>query len=104
MSFLVHHEFGEVPFDEIAQGASLLAFQVVPKGMGIFAVDVDLTEEIEAFAKLYAVIFSKSLDFCVRTRFLAAKLVARECKNAQTVSFSILEKMNEKDKNQSKTT
>lgn len=46
-ALLVHDEFGEVPFDEISQNATLLLLQIFPKGMGVFPIDVNFLEQVE---------------------------------------------------------
>ena len=82
LAFFVHHKFGKVPFYGIKEGATLFLFQIVPKWMCIFAIDINFTEEIKAFAKFNTFSGCKSLDFSISSRLLTTKLIAGKCKDA----------------------
>src|SRR5579875_213267 len=75
VALLVDEEFGEVPFDGIAQQAGLLALQKFVQWMRPLAVDLDLGEN----RKLDPVIeLAKFFDLLVRARLLMAELIAWE--------------------------
>lgn len=41
-ALFVDDELGEVPFDKVTQDATLLLLHVLPQGMGVIPIDVDL--------------------------------------------------------------
>lgn len=50
-ALLVHDELGEVPFDKVAQGPSLLFLHILPQRVRVRAVHIDLVEQVELYLK-----------------------------------------------------
>ena len=80
LSVLVDDEFCEIPLDGINQSSALFFLQVLEKWVGVFAVDVNLIEQIE----VDLAILNEALNFLSIARLLMTKLIARESENSQT--------------------
>ena len=81
LTFLINNKLSKIPFDCIEQSTSLFIFQVVPKRMSIFSIDINLAKEIKPLSKLNTFVFSKSFCFFISPWFLCTKLVTRKSKD-----------------------
>uniref|UniRef100_A0A2M4DH48 Putative secreted protein n=1 Tax=Anopheles darlingi TaxID=43151 RepID=A0A2M4DH48_ANODA len=71
---LVHQKLGKVPLDRVNERAALALLQILPQWVRLLPVDVNLGEHVEA----HVAALGELLDLCVRARFLATELIARE--------------------------
>lgn len=80
-AFLVHQEFGEIPFDALrAEYSRCLFGQILEQGMGIGAFDVDFLVHGEG----YTVIDLAELgNILALTRLLSGELIAGEAPEPQ---------------------
>lgn len=83
LAILVNEELGEIPFNGVKKEESaLLVLHVLPQRMSVITVDIDFGKHV----KLCSVRLRRKLfDLLVSARFLIAKLVTGEGKNAQTL-------------------
>jgi len=77
LPLLVNKELGKVPLDEGAQSAALLALHVLPQGMSIIPIDIDLTGHV----KLHIILLDELLDLRLRPRLLIRELVTWKSQN-----------------------
>lgn len=79
-AIFIDNKFREIPLDGIEERSTLLLLQILPQGMRLLAVHVDLLEQIE----VDFTIFHETLDFLGVAWLLIAELIAGKGENSQS--------------------
>jgi len=91
LALLVDNELGEVPLDEVSEGAALLVLQELPQWAGVVAVHVHLLEQVEVGVLL----LGEAYDVVGAAGLLAIELVAGEGQDAQAAVAVLLVELDE---------
>jgi len=83
-SLTVDQELCVIPLDRTGEPSTLDSLHVFVERMGIIAVDVDFAVHVKGVPVLF---LHSLLDLRIGARFLARKLVARECCDTESVSL-----------------